>query len=154
MNLRTACVLVLVASVLAACSSATKIEKTGNAATDEVLHTAESLLGTAYCSNGVTPDCFDCSGFVTYCFRHTTLLLPRTSRDMYAWQGGKEVARTSLEPGDLVFFNTSNERISHVGIVIGNERFIHSSTSSGVIITSLNDAYWRTRYVGARRVLR
>ncbi|CAN5395381.1 hypothetical protein BH10BAC6_BH10BAC6_13020 [soil metagenome] len=154
MNVRMACVLVVAACVLAACSTSSKIEKTGDARIDDVLHTAESLLGTSYCSSGTTPDCFDCSGYVSYCFRHTSLLLPRSSRDMYLWQGGKDVAQAALLPGDLVFFNTGGERISHVGIVIGNDRFIHASTSSGVIITPLNDAYWKSRYIGARRVFR
>lgn len=154
MTLRTACVLVVAASVLAACSSSSKIEKTGDARIDDVLHVAESLLGTSYCSSGTTPECFDCSGYVSYCFRHTSLLLPRSSREMYGWQGGKDVPRTALLPGDLVFFNTGGERISHVGIVIGSDRFIHASTSSGVIVTSLGDAYWKARYIGARRVFR
>jgi cell wall-associated NlpC family hydrolase len=154
MNVRTVCAFLVTAAVLAACASSSKIETTGDPRIDDVLHTAGSLLGTSYCASGTTPDCFDCSGFVSYCFGHSSLLLPRSSREMYAWQGGKDVARTMLQPGDLVFFNTGGERVSHVGIVVGNERFIHASTSSGVIITSLNDPYWKSRYVGARRVLR
>ncbi|MBP6510264.1 MAG: C40 family peptidase [Candidatus Kapabacteria bacterium] len=117
---------------------------------DHVLAVAEDLLGTSYCAAGSTPDCFDCSGFVTYCFSDIGIELPRTARAMY--EQGRQVERGSIRPGDLVFFRTNGTSISHVGILINATSFIHSSTSRGVMISPLTDSYWAPRYVGACRV--
>lgn len=136
--------------VITACSSTTSIRKTGNDVTDIILQTADNLKGSPYCSNGQTPDCFDCSGFVFYCFKAARLTVPRTSSDLFAT--GQAIRRSELAPGDLVFFNTSGKGVSHVGIFIGDNAFIHSSTTSGVVITQLSDQYWRARYIGARRL--
>lgn len=120
---------------------------------EKILETANKLKGVKYQYAGNSPSTgFDCSGFTTYVFGEHGISLPRSSSDMYAQ--GKEVKRTELAPGDLVFFNTSGNKISHVGIYVGDNQFIHSSTSDGVIITDLNDPYyWSKRYVGAKRIL-
>lgn len=93
---------------------------------------------------------FDCSGFVQYVFLNTLgIKLPRTSIQMS--QVGEHADQ--LQPGDLVFFNTKQLPFSHVGIYVGEERFVHApSTGKAIMVTSLNDKYWRSRYNGARRI--
>lgn len=109
------------------------------------------LLGTSYCNAGTTPDCFDCSGFVSFCFASNGIALPRVSADMY--RTGSVVERTDLQGGDLVFFSLSGGRINHVGIALNDKQFIHSSSSKGVSIAPFSDAYWSPKYVGARRII-
>lgn len=120
---------------------------------EQLIETAIKLKGVKYKYAGTSPETgFDCSGFTTYVFAQYGIDLPRSSSDMYAL--GEAVKRSELRAGDLVFFNTSGNKISHVGIYIGNNQFIHSSTKRGVIITSLDDPhYWSKRYVGAKRIL-
>ena len=77
--------------------------------------------------------------------------LPRTVSKQY--QTGRSVAFQRLRFGDLVFFKTERNRVSHVGIFVGHGRFIHASTSRGVIISDMSDKYWAPKYAGARRVL-
>lgn len=136
---------------LVACSSASSIRKSENDKVSVALETADDLLGTPYCWAGTTPDCFDCSGFVSYCFDKGSVPLPRTSRELYLM--GQEVNQDELLPGDLVFFRTNGKSVSHVGMYIGRLSFIHSSTSKGVMISGINDRYWGPRYLGARRVV-
>ena len=95
----------------------------------------------------------DCSGFVTQIYADAGVRLPRRARDMYGI--GTPVQRGELKPGDLVFFkNTAGHGITHVGIYHGEERFIHASTSRGVVYSSLTEAYYDSHYAGARKVLR
>ena len=95
----------------------------------------------------------DCSRFTRDAFReYNQMLLPATAAEQY--QQGVEVARRRLKFGDLVFFRTERDRISHVGVAIGHNEFIHASTSRGVIISNLSEKYWSRRYAGARRVLK
>lgn len=136
--------------IVAGCSSSRSLSSKAPSHVKSALDEAEDLLGTNYCARGTTPDCFDCSGFTSWCFLKAGIQLPRTSSDQYTV--GKAVQRTALEPGDLVFFRTSGSGISHVGIAVDRQRFIHASTSSGVMISSFDDSYWRPRYVGARRI--
>lgn len=140
---------VLLGVFLVGCSSPKAVFNTGNAQTDMVLSAAVELKGTPYCAAGDDPDCFDCSGFVIYCFAKAGLQVPRTSTELYA--SGTPVDVVDMKPGDLVFFNTSGKGVSHVGIVVDAVTFIHSSTSSGVITTSMGDPYWNKRFVGVRR---
>jgi cell wall-associated NlpC family hydrolase len=113
--------------------------------------TVDKLIGIDYSYGGTTTGGFDCSGFTGYVFKKLGLNLPRSSREQFA--EGKKVARDDLRPGDLVFFNTSGNGVSHVGIYVGNNRFAHSSCSKGVTITSLSESYYAKRYLGARRTL-
>jgi cell wall-associated NlpC family hydrolase len=118
-----------------------------------ILATAVTLLGTPYRWGGVTPQSgFDCSGLVGYVFRTTLgIELPRVSRDM-AGRGEAVKDRTALTPGDLVFFNLRG-RIDHVGIYLGDGRFLHAPrTGRDVRVDSLDAGYWRGRYVHGRRV--
>ena len=139
----------LIVVTLSACSSTSSLQSSGDPQIDQVLEEAYDLEGTPYCYSGDTPDCFDCSGFVSYCYGMVGIELPRTSRDQY--RTGERVI-DGLQHGDLVFFNTSGRGVSHVGIYVGKNRFIHSSTSSGVMVSSLSNRYWQPRYLGARRV--
>jgi cell wall-associated NlpC family hydrolase len=119
----------------------------------EVLMNALSLSGIRYQYGGNTPDSgFDCSGFVRYVFKQaTSLTLPRSAIAMS--QLGKTVRKNELQPGDLVFFNTLKSAFSHVGIYVGNNRFIHSPRSGGVVrVESLETEYWSKRFDGAKRM--
>lgn len=109
------------------------------------------LIGVKYRYGGTTPEGFDCSGFVRYVYKQLGIELPRSSREMI--KIGRKVAKDELRPGDLVFFNTNGKSVSHVGIYMGNNKFVHSSTSKGVVYTSLDSEYYAKRYVGARRIL-
>lgn len=116
---------------------------------------AVSLIGTPYRLGGSDPQLgLDCSGFVNHVFRQTAgLQLPRDSAAIS--QVGEELDPAELQPGDLVFFNTLDRPFSHVGIYLGDNRFVHaaSSRSGGVMLSNLTDQYWSRRFEGARRVL-
>lgn len=119
----------------------------------EVLLSALSLSGTPYKFGGNSPETgFDCSGFVRYVFNQAaSLTLPHGARAIS--QLGKSIPVDQLQPGDLVFFNTLKKAFSHVGIYVGEGRFIHApSSGGGVHIVSMNEAYWAKRFNGARRI--
>ena len=123
----------------------------GTATAESIIATAKQYIGVPYVWGGSTPSGFDCSGYVQYVFRLHGINLPRTSKEQYTV--GSWISKANLKPGDLVYFNTDGSGVSHLGIYIGNNQFIHSSTSKGVTITSLDNSYWAARYYGARRVL-
>ena len=111
-------------------------------------------LGTPYRVGGLSPQTgFDCSGLVTYVYREGAgLALPRNTFDLSLL--GQPVERGALRPGDLVFYNTQRRENSHVGIYLGEDRFIHAPTSGGEVrVESLRADYWMRRYNGARRVI-
>lgn len=125
------------------------------AAANAVLMRAISLVGTPYRYGGNTPESgFDCSGLVNYVFRDMLdLNLPRTSRDLAAYQGPKVEPR-QLAAADLVFFGSGGQ-VTHVGIYVGEGRFVHAPTTGGTVrLDHLDGTYWRRHYSGARRVLR
>ena len=124
---------------------------------DSLLDLGRSLIGTRYRYGGSSVQSgFDCSGFVGYLFREEIgLELPRSTRELIKLDAPK-VARADLEPGDLILFNDRGRgRVSHAGIYLGDDQFIHSSSSrsGGVRIDSLDDSYWNRSYLQAKRVL-
>ncbi len=125
------------------------------AAANAVLMRAIGLVGTPYRYGGNTPDGgFDCSGLVNYVFRDMLdLRLPRTSRELAAIQGPK-IATDRLVTADLVFFG-SGGNVSHVGIYVGEGRFVHAPSTGGTVrLDHLDGTYWRDHYTGAKRVLK
>ena len=119
---------------------------------DAVIATAKKYIGVPYLWGGSTPSGFDCSGFVQYVFKAHGLSLNRTCETQY--KHGSYVSKNNLKPGDLVFFqNTYKAGISHVGIYIGDGKFIHASSSKGVVISNLSSSYYVAHYYGARRIL-
>jgi cell wall-associated NlpC family hydrolase len=125
------------------------------AAANAILMRAIGLVGTPYRWGGNTPESgFDCSGLVTYVFRDMLdVRLPRTSRELATIQGPR-IATDRLLPADLVFFGSQGE-VSHVGIYVGEGRFVHAPSTGGTVrLDRLNGPYWRDRYTGAKRVLK
>ena len=119
----------------------------------KMLDTALSYLGVPYRLGGASPRTgFDCSGLVSHVFRQTFgLSLPRTAREIA--RNGAAVARGELLPGDLVFFNTRGFLNSHVGIYLGDSKFVHAPNARGrVRIDDMDNTYYRTRFNGARRM--
>ncbi|WP_332610635.1 C40 family peptidase [Achromobacter sp. ESBL13] len=114
---------------------------------------ALNYLGIRYRFGGSSPDTgFDCSGLVAYSAeRSLGLKLPRNAAEIA--QQGVSVDKNELKAGDLVFFNTMGRRYSHVGIYLGDDRFVHSPSAGGVVrVESMTMAYWTKRYNGARRL--
>lgn len=124
------------------------------AAANNILMRALGLVGTPYRYGGNTPDTgFDCSGLVTYVYKDVlSLSLPRTSRELAAIQGPR-ISPEKLATGDLVFFGAGGS-VTHVGIYVGEGRFVHAPTTGGTVrLDFLDGAYWRDHYSGSKRVL-
>ncbi|WP_328812783.1 C40 family peptidase [Paradesulfitobacterium ferrireducens] len=121
----------------------------GGASASGIVSTALSLQGIPYVFGGTTRKGFDCSGFTQYVYKASGISIPRTSYTQF--NSGTPVSKQDLQPGDLVFFTTYSKGASHVGIYVGNGTFVHAS-DSGVRTTSLNDSYYKSRYLGARRM--
>jgi cell wall-associated NlpC family hydrolase len=143
--------------LLSACSSTP--QHSGSFATNsdekmnELVMYAVSLADTPYRFGGNSPDNgFDCSGFVDHVFHHSLgVTLPRTSHELS--RIGTAVNKNHLRPGDLVFFNTQQSSYSHVGIYMGEDKFVHAPKSGSQIrVEKMNATYWLSRYNGARRI--
>lgn len=166
--LRTSCLLML-AMMLVACGGGKqarrdapdasqrewpRTEAANPAAANAILMRALGLVGTPYRYGGNTPESgFDCSGLVTYVFRDMLdLRLPRTSRELAQVQGPR-ISPNALAPSDLVFFG-SKGNVTHVGIYVGEGRFVHAPSTGGTVrLDRLDGHYWRDHYTGAKRVL-
>lgn len=117
----------------------------------ELKKTAYSFIGTRYRFGGTSRSGLDCSSFVQHVFRELDVDLPRTAREQY--QVGNSVAPGDLQKGDLIFFHTYARFPSHVGIYLGNNKMIHaSSRDRRVVISSIDTPYYRSRYIGAKRI--
>jgi peptidoglycan DL-endopeptidase LytE len=115
----------------------------------ELVKEAKKHLDVPYVWGGSTPKGFDCSGFLNYVFnKSSNITLPRTVSEIY--KKGTNVSAPQV--GDVVFFETYKSGASHAGIYIGNDRFIHSSSSKGVSISSMDNSYWSQRYLGAKSI--
>ena len=128
-------------------------ERYTNNAQDLILKGLE-LVGINYRRGGTNPDSgLDCSGYVQLVFRDAIgKLLPRTAKEQS--QVGDVIDRNELKPGDLVFFNTMRRAFSHVGIYLGDNRFVHAPrTGAEVRVEDMSQSYWVKRYNGARRIL-
>jgi cell wall-associated NlpC family hydrolase len=113
--------------------------------------TALSLRGTPYRPGGTDLNGFDCSGLVHYVFARYGVAVPRTVAEQF--RAGHIVSADQLEPGDLVFFATVSPDASHVGIAIGGDEFVDAPSGSGEVrVEHLSSSYWKSRFVGARRV--
>lgn len=122
---------------------------------NEVIFRAISLVGTPYRYGGTNPDTgFDCSGLIGFVFNEAAgLRLPRTTRELIDIDA-RSVDRSDLQAGDLVYFNSRGGRVSHIGIYVGENRFVHAPSSGGVVrIDKLDTPYWTKFYVGAKRLL-
>ncbi|KLU64410.1 gamma-DL-glutamyl hydrolase precursor [Desulfosporosinus acididurans] len=111
---------------------------------------ALSLLGVPYVFGGNSRSGFDCSGYTQYVFKGVGISLPRTAEEQY--KSGVSVSREQLQAGDLVFFSTYAPGASHVGIYIGGGKFIAADSNKGICISNLDDPYYRSSYLGARRI--
>ncbi|HLA32778.1 MAG TPA: C40 family peptidase [Pseudomonas sp.] len=155
--------LLLLVSLLSACSSRAPVPQTpvpapisrynGNA--DDVLFRALGLVGTPYRYGGNTPEGgFDCSGLIGYVYRDAAgISLPRSTRELLNLRA-PAVGRDALQSGDLLFFATSGGRqVSHAGIYVGEGRFVHAPSSGGTVrLDLLGDSYWQRSYLNAKRV--
>ena len=127
----------------------------GKTTGDKVVTEAKKYIGTPYVWGGTTTSGFDCSGYTQYVFKKCGITIGRTTKDQI--KNGSSVSKANLKKGDLVFFKDTYSGCtnpSHVGIYIGNNQFIHASSSKGVTISSLNSTYYTEHYYGARRVIK
>jgi cell wall-associated NlpC family hydrolase len=124
------------------------------AAVQETLDKALDLIGIRYHRGGTSPETgFDCSGFVSHVFKEGLgLYLPHNAKQIS--KSGEVVAKGNLQPGDLVFFNTMRRAFSHVGIYLGDNKFIHAPRSGETVrVEDMTESYWRKRFNGARRLV-
>lgn len=137
--------------------SAALVETMRNSVRDtasDLVMTAMNFLGVPYRLGGNSEQQgFDCSGFTRHIFENSIgLVLPRRADEQATTAGLLNIRRTELKPGDLVFFNTMRRTFSHVGIYVGDDKFIHSPRAGGAVrIEDMRDGYWATRFTGARR---
>ena len=127
----------------------------GAVTANAIIETARGYLGVPHCMGGTTARCMDCSGLIFRVFSTHGITLPHSSEEQARY--GRIISeKEMLMPGDLLFFirtyNTSR-LITHTGICIGEGNFIHTSSSRGVIITSMDDTYWSGRYIFGTRIL-
>ena len=136
-------------------SSASDNSTSTSTSVSKVISYAKKLLGKPYVWGAEGPSSFDCSGFTCYVFKNAANInLPRVSKDQSNY--GTYVKKSDLREGDLIFFDTSGENdgnVSHVGIYLGNNQFIHCSSSKGQVVISEMSSYYTKAYVNARRVL-
>lgn len=118
-----------------------------------LLQVIDKWWGTKYCLGGSTEQCIDCSAFTQTIAKEVyETVLPRTSREQY--EVVEKIETDDLKEGDLVFFHSGGrkKRVSHVGFYIMNNKFVHASTSNGVMISDLDESYWKHKYKGAGRL--
>ncbi|MCM3726880.1 NlpC/P60 family protein [Neobacillus cucumis] len=147
-NLATDTIQVGQVLMVSATTSSTTAPETTVSKVQMVINEANKYIGTPYLWGGNTPAGFDCSGYTSYVFAKVGITIPRTAATQ--WSGLTPVSNPN--PGDLVFFETYAPGPTHVGIYLGNNKFIQAG-SSGVSIADLTNIYWKPRYLGARTVI-
>ncbi|WP_050182642.1 C40 family peptidase [Domibacillus robiginosus] len=126
-----------------------QVKNTSTYDSAKLVNVAKKYMGVPYVWGGNTPSGFDCSGFLKYVYQESNkITIPRTVAEIYT----KGTRVSTPQVGDLVFFETYKPGASHAGIYIGNNEFIHSSSSKGVGISSMKNSYWSQRYLGAKRI--
>ena len=119
--------------------------------TSALVDTALSFRGVPYRNGGSDPTGFDCSGLVQYVFAQHGVALPRETREQF--ELGTAVRLAGIEPGDLIFFRTTTDGPSHVGVAIGGDEFVHAPSTRGVVrVERFSAPYWASRVAGVRRV--
>jgi cell wall-associated NlpC family hydrolase len=146
----------VVGDVTSAISSNFPSVSVGGSKVEKLLQTARSYIGTPYVTGGTTSSGMDCSGFTMVCFQSIGIALPRVSRDQTGV--GLAVNRENIQAGDLMFFATTTPgRINHVGIASnvggGTVKFLHASSSRGIMEADMSLDYWKKAYMTARRVI-
>ena len=137
--------------------SAALVESMRNSVRDtasDLVMTAMNFLGVPYRLGGNSEQAgFDCSGFTRHIFENSIgLVLPRRADEQATTAGLLNIHRAELKPGDLVFFNTMKRTFSHVGIYVGDDKFIHAPRAGGAVrIEDMRESYWARRFTGARR---
>ena len=129
-----------------------KLSSRGGSVNKRLIDSAFKYIGTPYMMGGTGNGVFDCSGFTMRMYQMYGVNLPRTADVQYCV--GTKVLFGKEQPGDLVFFETYLPGPSHVGIYIGEGKFIHASSSRGVTVSSLNQPYYSARYLGAKRIFK
>ncbi len=147
--LRVSFALTLLITALTGCSTAPR-QAEGGAVGERAAQHALAMQGKPYRYGGNTPSGFDCSGLVQYSYGRAGARLPRNTEAL--WDSSRTVPQRQTRPGDLLFFTQEGKRSSHVGIYLGNDRFVHApSSGKRVVVASLADPYWRRHFEGARR---
>lgn len=148
--LSSAFALIFAAVLLGGCSS-TQRQANADVLSERAARHALAMQGKPYRHGGNTPAGFDCSGLVQYSYAQVGTRLPRSTEGLR--DNSRSVAQRQLRPGDLLFFTQEGKRSSHVGLYLGDDRFVHApSTGKKVSTASLNDPYWRRHFEGGRRV--
>lgn len=116
----------------------------------EIVELAKTFMGVPYVFGGTTPNGFDCSGFLQYVFKLYGINIPRLADEQYLL--GEPAKTSELAVGDLVFFSTYLEGASHCGFYVGDGNFLHTSSSKGVRIDSLENTYWKPKFLGGKKI--
>ena len=142
--------LLLLLALLTGCARTPVANSPLNTASRDATEVATSMIGKPYRYGGSTPQGFDCSGLVYFSFQRAGIKVPRSTERLR--KQGQPVAAARAARGDLVFFNQEGRNSSHVGIYLGNNRFVHApSSGKRVRVDSLTDPYWQKHWVGVRR---
>ena len=131
-------------------NSSSDSSSTGNSIGEKLVNLAKSKLGCKYVWGATGPNTFDCSGLTSWCHKQVGISIPRTS--LAQSKSGKAVSKSDLQAGDLIFWKTTSAEVGHVGMYVGNGQFIHApNKSKPVKYDSLDNSYYKSRYVRARR---
>lgn len=154
------CLLAFLLLIVSACASnpepsSRQLSASQKSTANDVLFHAISLVGTPYKYGGNTPKTgFDCSGLINYVFLTSAgLKLPRTTLELIEINA-RQINQEHLYPGDLVYFNSNSGKVSHIGIYVGERRFVHAPSSGGTVrMDNIDTPYWQKHFVTAKRVL-